>query len=96
MNQLGGDAVVLTPTEMQIGRGETIADTARVLSRYVDGVMMRTNDPDKLDELARIVATYWPEEIAPDDLGDTRLIARIEQSWLTLVDHLQLSGDLLP
>jgi ornithine carbamoyltransferase len=53
MNQLGGDAVVLTPTEMQIGRGETIADTARVLSRYVDGVMMRTNDPDKLDELAR-------------------------------------------
>ena len=53
MNQLGGDAVVLTPTEMQIGRGETIADTARALSRYVDGVMMRTDDPDKLDELAR-------------------------------------------
>jgi ornithine carbamoyltransferase len=53
MTQLGGDAVVLTPTEMQIGRGETIADTARVLSRYVDGVMMRTDNPDKLDELAR-------------------------------------------
>ena len=56
MNQLGGDAVVLTPTEMQIGRGETIADTARALSRYVDGVMMRTDDPDKLDELARHAA----------------------------------------
>jgi ornithine carbamoyltransferase len=53
INQLGGSAVVLTPTEMQIGRGETIADTARVLSRYVDAIMMRTNDPAKLTELAR-------------------------------------------
>jgi ornithine carbamoyltransferase len=53
ITQLGGSAVVLTPTEMQIGRGETIADTARVLSRYVNAVMMRTNDPAKLEELAR-------------------------------------------
>ena len=53
MNQLGGKAVVLTPTEMQIGRGETIADTARVLSGYVDAVMMRTNNPEKLSDLAR-------------------------------------------
>ena len=53
MTQLGGKAVVLMPQEMQIGRGETIADTARVLSRYVDGVLMRTNSPEKLDELAR-------------------------------------------
>ena len=53
ITQLGGSAVVLTPTEMQIGRGETIADTARVLSRYVDAVMMRTNDPEKIEELAR-------------------------------------------
>ena len=51
--QLGGDVVVLTPTEMQIGRGETIADTARVLSRYVDAVMMRTTDSNTLAELAR-------------------------------------------
>jgi ornithine carbamoyltransferase len=56
MQQLGGESVVLTPTEMQIGRGETIADTARVLSRYVDAVMMRTDDPAKLDELARHAA----------------------------------------
>ena len=53
ITQLGGSAVVLTPTEMQIGRGETIADTARVLSRYVHAVMMRTNDPEKMAELAR-------------------------------------------
>ena len=53
-------------------------------------------DEAKLDDIAAIVAQYWPERIAPDDLADTRLIAQIEQSWLTLVDHLQLSGDLLP
>ena len=53
MKQLGGDVVVLTPTEMQIGRGETIADTARVLSRYVDAIMMRTVDASRLNDLAR-------------------------------------------
>jgi ornithine carbamoyltransferase len=53
MKQLGGDVVVLTPTEMQIGRGETIADTARVLSRYVDAIMMRTVDATRLNDLAR-------------------------------------------
>jgi succinylarginine dihydrolase len=53
-------------------------------------------DEAQLDAIAQIVSDYWPESIAPDDLGDTRLIARIEQSWLTLVDHLQLSGDLFP
>jgi succinylarginine dihydrolase len=50
----------------------------------------------KLDEIAAIVARFWPEEIAPGELADTRLIAKIEQSWLTLVDHLQFSGDLIP
>ncbi|PPR10319.1 MAG: Ornithine carbamoyltransferase [Alphaproteobacteria bacterium MarineAlpha11_Bin1] len=52
MKQLGGAVVVLTPDEMQIGRGETIADTARVLSRYVDVIMMRTSENKKLVELA--------------------------------------------
>ena len=52
IKQLGGQAVVLSQTEMQIGRGETIGDTARVLSRYVDGVMMRTNLHEKLVDLA--------------------------------------------
>ena len=52
MKQLGGSTVVLSPDDMQIGRGETIADTARVLSRYVDAIMLRTNDPDKIMELA--------------------------------------------
>ena len=52
MKQLGGSVVALSPTEMQIGRGETIADTARVLSRYVDAIMMRTAENQKLAELA--------------------------------------------
>ena len=49
---LGGDAVVLNSKDMQLGRGETIADTARVLSRYVDAIMIRTDLHSKLLELA--------------------------------------------
>ncbi|MEZ5889452.1 MAG: ornithine carbamoyltransferase [Xanthobacteraceae bacterium] len=52
MRQLGGDTLVLTGQEMQLGRGETIADTARVLSRYVDAIVIRTLDPTDLLELA--------------------------------------------
>ncbi len=52
MQQLGGNVVTLSPQETQIGRGESIADTARVLSRYVDVIMMRTSAPEKLAELA--------------------------------------------
>jgi len=53
MRQLGGYAMLLTGQEMQLGRGETIADTACVLSRYVDIIMIRTLDHDMLTELAR-------------------------------------------
>jgi ornithine carbamoyltransferase len=53
MRQLGGDVVVLRPEEMQLKRGETIGDTARVLSRYVDAIMIRTGGEAKLRELAR-------------------------------------------
>ena len=52
MRQLGGDVVMLTGAEMQLGRGETIADTARVLSRYVDGIVIRTLDHAHVQELA--------------------------------------------
>jgi ornithine carbamoyltransferase len=53
MRQLGGEALMLTGQEMQLGRGETIADTARVLSRYVDAIMIRILDHEALTELAR-------------------------------------------
>ena len=52
VRQMGGDTLVLTGSEMQLGHGETIADTARVLSRYVDLIMIRTFDEEALLELA--------------------------------------------
>jgi ornithine carbamoyltransferase len=53
IRELGGDAVVLSSREMQLGRGETITDTAQVLSRFADGIMLRTDSAIKLHELAR-------------------------------------------
>lgn len=52
MRQLGGETIMLTGAEMQLGRSETIADTAKVLSRYVDAIMIRTTAHDRLLELA--------------------------------------------
>jgi ornithine carbamoyltransferase len=51
MRQLGGETIMLTGTEMQLGRSETIADTAKVLSRYVDAIMIRTTAHERLLEL---------------------------------------------
>jgi ornithine carbamoyltransferase len=51
--QLGGHALFLSPRDVQLGRGEPIADTARVLSRYVDGIMIRTFAHQDIDELAK-------------------------------------------
>ena len=53
IREMGGNPVVLSAQEMQLGRGESIADTARVLSRYVDAIMLRTDRASNLDELAR-------------------------------------------
>jgi ornithine carbamoyltransferase len=52
IQQLGGHAIVLSSKDMQLGRGESAADTARVLSRYVDAIMLRTDSVAKLRELA--------------------------------------------
>jgi ornithine carbamoyltransferase len=53
MFQLGGHALSLNPQDTQLGRGEAIADTARVLSRYVDGIMIRTFAQERVEEMAR-------------------------------------------
>jgi ornithine carbamoyltransferase len=52
VRQMGGQTMVLSGSELQLGHGETIADTARVLSRYVDLVMIRTFDPGVIEEMA--------------------------------------------
>ncbi len=52
ISQLGGSAIVLDQGGSQLGRGESIADTARVLSRYVDVIMLRTDEAEKLHEMA--------------------------------------------
>ena len=70
-------------------RLRVVADPANIDPRFL------VNEA-KLDAIATIVERCWPEEIIAADLADTRLIAQIEQSWLMLVDHLQLSGDLIP
>ncbi len=53
IRQLGGQSMVLSASDMQLGRGESIADTARVLSRYVDAVMIRANSHETVHEMAR-------------------------------------------
>ena len=53
MYQLGGQALFLSPRDLQIGRGEPIEDTARVLSRYLDGIMIRTFAQQEVEDLAK-------------------------------------------
>ncbi|PEQ14117.1 ornithine carbamoyltransferase [Novosphingobium sp. PC22D] len=53
IRQLGGSSIIMEAGSMQLGRGETVADTARVLSRMVDAIMIRTDDHAKIEELAR-------------------------------------------
>ena len=52
IRQMGGESIVLSGSELQLGHGETVADTARVLSRFVDAIMIRTFQPETLAELA--------------------------------------------
>ena len=56
MRQLGGSALILDSASSQLGRGESVADTARVLSRYVDAIMIRTNHHAKAVELAKFAS----------------------------------------
>ncbi|MCE2564865.1 ornithine carbamoyltransferase [Komagataeibacter sp. FNDCF1] len=66
MQQLGGNVVLLAPSDMQLGRGESIADTARVLSRFVDAIVLRTGRTENLRQLARWSSVPVINGLTPD------------------------------
>ncbi|MEM5471424.1 ornithine carbamoyltransferase [Hoeflea sp. AS60] len=82
MRQLGGETLFLSGTEMQLGRAETIADTAKVLSRYVDMIMIRTLDHTRMLELAEH-ATVPVINALTDDTHPCQIMADI----LTFEEH---------
>ncbi len=82
MRQLGGETLFLSGTEMQLGRAETIADTARVLSRYVDAIMIRTLDHARMLEMAEH-ATVPVINALTDDTHPCQIMADI----LTFEEH---------
>ena len=66
MRQLGGDVILLSPGDMQLGRGESIADTARVLSRFVDAIVLRTGKTQNLRDLAKWSSVPVINGLTPD------------------------------
>jgi len=82
MRQLGGSAIIMEAGSMQIGRGETIADTARVLSRMVDAIMIRTDDHAKIEALAK-----HADVPVINGLTDRSHPCQIMADLLTLVEH---------
>ena len=82
MRQLGGSAMVMETGSMQLGRGETIADTARVLSRMVDAIMIRTDDHAKIEELA----AYATVPVI-NGLTDMSHPCQIVADLLTVIEH---------
>ncbi len=82
MRQLGGSAIVLDAGTTQLGRGESIADTARVLSRMADAIMIRTDDHDKIEEMAAHASVP-----IINGLTDRSHPCQIVADLLTLVEH---------
>ena len=82
MRQLGGTVLLLDSASSQLGRGETIADTARVLSRMVDGIMLRTDDHAKIEEMARHATVP-----VINGLTDRSHPCQIVADLLTMIEH---------
>lgn len=88
MYQLGGSALFLSTNDLQIGRGEPIKDTARVLSRYLDGIMIRTYSHADVEELAEYADIPVINGLT-DDYHPTQIIADL----ITIQEHKgQLAG----
>src|SRR5438128_8567617 len=84
--QLGGHALFLSPRDVQLGRGEPIADTARVLSRYVDGIMIRTFAHQDVEELAPSASVPVINGL-PDILHPCQILADLLTVRQNLVDY---------
>lgn len=82
MRQLGGSSLILDSGTSQLGRGESIADTARVLSRMVDAIMIRTDDHAKAEELA-----HYAHVPVINGLTDRSHPCQIVADLLTIVEH---------
>lgn len=89
MLELGGHPLVLRSDELQLGRGETVEDTARVLSRYVDGILLRTHAHKTLERLA--AAADVP---VINGLSDLHHPTQVFADLLTLVEHFGPLGEL--
>jgi ornithine carbamoyltransferase len=82
MRQLGGSALIMEAGSTQLGRGETVADTARVLSRMVDAIMIRTDDHTKIEELA-----HYAEVPVINGLTDLSHPCQIMADLLTVIER---------
>ena len=82
MRQLGGSSIVLEAGVTQLGRGESIADTARVLSRMADAIMIRTSDHAKIEELA-----HYASVPVINGLTDASHPCQIMADLLTVIEH---------
>jgi len=82
IRQLGGSSIVMDSGSMQLGRGETVADTARVLSRMADAIMIRTDDHAKIEEMAA-----HADIPVINGLTDLSHPCQIIADLLTLVEH---------
>ena len=82
MRQLGGDAMFMAAGQMQLGRGETVADTSRVLSRMVDAIVIRTDDHGKIEDMAEFASVP-----VINGLTDLSHPCQIVADLLTLLEH---------
>jgi ornithine carbamoyltransferase len=82
MRQLGGSALIMEAGSTQLGRGETVADTARVLSRMVDAIMIRTDDHAKIEELA-----HYADVPVINGLTDLSHPCQIVADLLTVIER---------
>ncbi|MBM3579499.1 MAG: ornithine carbamoyltransferase [Alphaproteobacteria bacterium] len=88
INQLGGHAIVMNSNDMQLGKGESVADTAQVLSRFVDGIMIRSNSHKTILDLAQNSSVP-----VINALSDYSHPCQILASILTIEEHLgKISG----